>query len=367
MKKKIYFIISSILQIVCAIYIIVNVNTIIQTQLDTISETYAMFPIEFQERMISMLENSGEIMVIFLSIIQILLNLFVIKSAVNNSILRNKGKLIAVSVICFFFAESSIVMLVSLINFIVLLCLKRKNPEDYPTKEKKEIPHLEYKKLSKKEIIFERILVLTYFFTDFLFGVLFITQDISKTTAIVMTVVYYIVIFVLAIVCFKDRLKRDIKLFKENSKSYFQYVLPKLGIMYVIFAISNTICILLTKQATSTNQSMIEAMPLWFTIPMAIIWAPIVEESIFRGVLRRFIKNDKLFIVISAVTFGLLHTTEEATVFSMTIMAIPYAILGGFLAYIYAKTKNITTNILSHAFINTIAMLFTTLMAFIVL
>lgn len=365
MKKKIYFIVSSILQIVSAIYIIVNVNTIIQTQLGTISETYAMFPVEYQERMISMLENSGEIMVIFPSIIQILLNLFVIKSAVNNSILRNKGKLIAVSVICFFFAESSIVMLLSVVNFIVLLCLKRKNPEDYPTTEKKEIPHLEYQKSSKKEIIFGIILVIAYFSNILLDKV--IPPDISQTTAILITVVYYIVIFVLAIVCFKDRLKRDIKLFKENSKAYIQYVLPRLGIMYVIFVISNTICILLTQQATSTNQSMIEAMSLWFTIPVAVIWAPIVEESIFRGVLRRFIKNDKLFIIISAVIFGLLHSIVEATVLNVIIMTIPYAILGGFLAYIYAKTNNITVNILSHTFINTIAMLFTTLMAFIVL
>lgn len=365
MKKKIYFIISSILQIICAIYIIVNVNTIIQTQLDTISETYAMFPVEFQERIISMLENSGEIMVIFPSIIQILLNLFVIKSAVNNSILINKGKLIAVSVICFFFAESSIVMLLSLINFIVLLCLKRKNPEDYPTKEKEEIPHLEYQKSSKKEIIVGIILVLAYFSNFLLDKVM--PADISKTALMIIVIAYYVVLFILSIVCFKDRLKRDIKLFKENSKAYFQYVLPKLGIMYIIYIISNTVCILLTQQATSTNQSIIESMPLWFTIPVAVIWAPIVEESIFRGVLRRFIKNDKLFIITSAIIFGLLHSIAEATILNVIIMTIPYAVLGGFLAYIYAKTKNITTNILSHAFINSIAMLVTIAMAFIVL
>lgn len=365
MKKKIYFITSSILQIICTIYIIVNVSTIIQTQLDTMSETYAMFPVEFRQRMINMLENNGEAMIVIPSIIQIILNLFVIKSATNNSILRNKVKLTAVSVICFFLAESTIVSLLSVVNFIVLLALKRKNPEDYPEKEKRQIPNLEYQKSTKKEIIFGIILVLVYF-SNILIERL-IPEDISQNALRIIVIAYYTLVFVVAIVCFKDRFKRDIKLFKENSKAYFQYVLPKFGITYVIVAFSNVICILLTRQATSVNQATIEAMPLWFTIPMAVIWAPIVEESIFRGVLRRFIKNDKLFIITSAIIFGLLHTIMEASILNTIILAIPYAILGGFFAYIYAKTDNITNNILVHAFQNFIAIMMSLAVTFIIL
>ena len=99
-------------------------------------------------------------------------------------------------------------------------------------------------------------------------------------------------------------------------------------------------------------------MPRWFIVPAAIIWAPIVEELIFRGSLRRFIKNNKIFIVISAVVFGLLHTIVEATLTNVLFMAIPYMVIGGFFAYLYAKTENICTNIFSHAFFNTIATIF---------
>ena len=112
----------------------------------------------------------------------------------------------------------------------------------------------------------------------------------------------------------------------------------------------------ISKQSTSVNQSTLESLPKWFVIPAAIIWAPIVEELVFRGVLRRFIKKDALFIIISALLFGLMHTIDEQSLLNVIIWTIPYSVLGGFLAYIYDKTNNICTNILLHSFINIIAL-----------
>ena len=89
----------------------------------------------------------------------------------------------------------------------------------------------------------------------------------------------------------------------------------------------------------------------------ALFSTPIVEEVIFRGVLRRFIKNNTLFIIASGIIFGVLHTIGEASLANIIIMAMPYAVLGGGWAYLYAKTDNITNNILAHAFQNTLATL----------
>ena len=350
MKRKIYFIISSIIQIIGALYIIINANQIVDLKLDSISETYSMFPTEFQEELANNLENGGVEMLIITSIFQIILNAVVLRLATKNTIQDNKGKLVAISLLCFFTAESSIVTLISIINFIVALSIKRNK-----TKEKVVIPEAEYQKPTKKEIIFAIGLVLAYFSPYAIRNL--IPEDISMNVLKIIDISYNILLLILSILCFKDRLKRDIKLFKENAKSYIKYMLPKFGIMYIIFLISSIICILITGQADSVNQSTLESMPLWYTIPLAIFWAPIVEETIFRGVLRRFIKNNKLFIVISAVIFGLLHTIAEATIFNVIIMAIPYAILGGFFAYLYTKTENISCNILAHCFQNTIASL----------
>lgn len=360
MKRKIYFIISSIIQIIGALYIAINANAIVESQLDTISETYSMFPVEFQQEMANNLENGGVEMLIITSVFQIILNAVVINLAKKNTILENKGKLIAISLLCLFTAESSIVVLLSIINFIVALSIKRNK-----TKEKVIIPQVEYQKSTKKELILGIILVLAYF-SPYLLSNL-IPEDVSINVLRFIDISYNVVLLILSILCFKDRLKRDIKLFKDNAKAYIKYILPKIGIMYIIFFISNFICIMITGEASSVNQSALESMPLWYTIPLAILWAPIVEETIFRGVLRRFIKNNKLFIVTSAIIFGVLHTISEVTISNVIIMAIPYAILGGFFAYIYAKTENISCNMLAHCFQNTIASLIMAITACIIL
>lgn len=348
MKRKIYFIISSIIQIVAILYIIINASQIVQGELENLSETYSMFPIEFRQELANNLENSGVETIVITSIMQIILNVLVLRFATKNNIQGNRGKLIAISLLCFFTAESSIVILLSIINFIVALSIKRNK-----AKEKVVIPKVMYEKSTKKELIFGIVLVLVYF-SPFALG-MFIPDSISTNALKIIDISYNLLLLILSILCFKDRLKRDIKLFKENAKSYIRYILPKLGIMYIIFLIVNVLCMLVSGQANSVNQLTLESMPLWYTIPLAILWAPIVEEVIFRGVLRRFIKNNKLFIVISAIIFGLLHTMSEATLANVIILAIPYAVLGGFFAYLYAKTENISCNILAHCFQNTIA------------
>ena len=97
-------------------------------------------------------------------------------------------------------------MILSLANFIVILCLKRKNPEDFPVKEKKEIPHLEYEKSSKKEILLGILLILAYF-SQILFD-FFIPENISEFASIAITISYYLILFVLAIFCFWKKFGR---------------------------------------------------------------------------------------------------------------------------------------------------------------
>lgn len=353
MKKKIYFIISSILQIISSFYMIINVNNIIQFQLETISETYGMFPIEFQKEMVNMLENSGSIFIGVGAIIGIMLNLIILKIATTKNILQNKGKLIAFSIICLFTTNSTLVNLLSIISLIVLIVSKRKNPEDYPAKRKKEIPHFEYKEATKKELMYGIILLLVYS-SQFLIAYL-IPKNATYNTVMAVQVISYIIIFIVAIIIFKEKLKISLKSFKENTKAYFQYILPKIGITYIIFMVSNIICILITQKAMSENQEALETIPQWFMIPAAVIWAPIVEEIVFRGVFRRFIKNDKIFIFVSAFIFGLLHAIGETGLFTILVTTIPYAVLGGLFAYLYAKTDNLCPNIFAHALQNTVA------------
>ena len=115
--------------------------------------------------------------------------------------------------------------------------------------------------------------------------------------------------------------------------------------MYLIYFIVAIICTYLTKVTTTANQEAIEQIPIAITALLAILWAPIVEESLFRGVLRRFINNKTVFVIVSGVSFGLLHSVGDE---HFLLNALPYMGIGICMAAAYAKSNNIWTNIFMH-------------------
>lgn len=355
MKK--YLIIIAIIQIVLSIFIMINSQSLLQTELETIKETYSKLPVDFQERAISLTENAGIYFYIFFAVISIILNLKIITIAKNNNILKKKGVLIACFVATYFLSMNFITSILSIVSFFVVILLKRKNPEDFPDKEKNKIPELKCPNRTKKDIILSIILLVIYF--SQLWWSKFIPD--SYSVALTISIIFDILLFILAVIFFFETLKRDFGAVKGNIKSYIRYILPRYGVMYIVYIIVGWISIIITNQATTVNQEAVEALPKFYIIPAAIIWAPIVEEILFRGTLRKLIKNDIFYIIISALVFGLLHTISEVTILSMIINALPYAILGGFFAYLYTKTNNLSNCIGCHAFHNTIAVLLTLL------
>jgi len=81
-----------------------------------------------------------------------------------------------------------------------------------------------------------------------------------------------------------------------------------------------------------------------------VIFAPIVEELVFRYSFSTFIKNQYAFVIISSLIFGLMHSTG--------IAIIVYFVLGLCLSLIYLKTnKNIISSIIVHILNNLFAIL----------
>ena len=353
LKKKIYFIGSAIIQIIIAIFCIINANKIIQKLIEQAS----MYPENMQDRLNSLFDNSGFTYIAILAVIGIILHGVVIYLALTDKLLKAKGKVIAIAIYSLLTAFSSLAELTALIDIIVIACSKRTKPEDYPDK-KKELPKLEREKVDTKKIVLAIILLMVYF-SQFLWGK---SIPNSGNIKLFIGLAFYLLMIVLSVLFFKDLLKDNFKVFRTNFKTYFQNLIGKIGKFYLAYIFIAFIVVILGKMGTSANQTSIEELPLWYSIPLAIIYAPIVEETLFRGCIRRFIKKDKLFIVVSALVFGLLHTVfSEANLIATLIQSIPYATLGGFLAYLYVKTNNICTNMAFHCFQNTIAMIFTIL------
>lgn len=353
MKKKIYFIISALLVIICAITVFFALEEIATASIENTKEIYSNMPDNLQEQL---MENVGTVestekSIIFNTLTVIIINIIILIIALKNKILPHKGLLIVLSVLIFFCGVNDIMTLFAFINIIVLICSKRKNPEDFP--EKNEIPKLERLEPTQSERICG-ILLLIIYILNFMVGFI-MPEDFPPILGIVISIIINLSEFILAIFSFKSELKRGIKLFKENTGTYIKYIAKRYIVAIIIMFIANILVALLTQKMRSENQTAINNMPILVQIIFAIIYAPVVEEVIFRGVIRRFIKNNKLFIVVSAIVFGLPHALLETTLFALVLTTIPYAILGAFFAYLYVKTENITCNISAHAFQNTLA------------
>ena len=175
---------------------------------------------------------------------------------------------------------------------------------------------------------------------------------------------------------YRKDIKTDFKDYKKNYKSYFKYVNVYL-IGVILMGLTNLLIQKLTGSGLSGNEQSIRALlpkyPIYITFG-AIIFAPFVEEMIFRKIIKNIVSNKyafyftkmfkkdtkKLttyaFIIISGLVFGLIHISNFRDT-NQILLGIPYMIMGLDFAYIYHKTNNIFTTMVFHAIHNTILLL----------
>ena len=328
-KKKIFFICSACICIILSIYSILNINSIRQTMLETV----ANYPEIIVDRITSIYSKTG--IYLIPNILCIIFSILIFTIAYKDKLSEYKGFIIGFSITSILIGENSIVSLISFINLIVAISIKGQT--------KKNIPDINKNNINIIKIIF---LLILYF-----------SQILIPNNNIIISILLNILILASCILIFFNELKQTIKIFFRNFRTYIYYIFPKLGIMYIIYFIISFICIFALGLGVSENQKAIEAMPIYYTLPLATLYAPIVEEIIFRGCLKKLIKNNIIYIILSGVIFGLLHTIGQSSLYEVFIMMIPYGILGSFFAYLYTKTNNICTNIFCHFFHNSIAML----------
>ena len=337
MKKNMFFIFSSISIILLNIYSIISSNKIVESMIESVK----MLPESMQKKVLDIYTNSGNTYVIVIACISMVFSILMLTSIFRKTVTRRK--FVILSILGILIAPIDLITLISILNLI--LCITIKND----IINKVEIPKLEYK-ITEKYMINSAILILVY-------SSQYLIKFIPISNKFILGIIMEVVLLILSIVLFLEPLKNELKLFKNNFKSYIKYIMPKLGIGYIIYIAVSLIVSSITKQTTSVNQQALEKLNIAYIIPAAIIWAPIVEEALFRRCIRNFIKNDKIFIIVSALVFGLLHTVSEATLASVFLMGLPYIVLGGYLAYIFTKTNNMFSNMFSHMFINSIALI----------
>lgn len=159
---------------------------------------------------------------------------------------------------------------------------------------------------------------------------------------------------------YRKRLIKDFKEFKNNFKPYMKKYIEYWVLAFGLMILSNILIMLLFPNSSATNQENINEIfkiaPIYMFISAAI-FAPIIEEIVFRLSFRNMFKNDYLFIILSGLTFGAMHVIGSFNSFIDLIHIIPYSIPGFVFAYTLTKSKNIFIPISLHCFHNTFMML----------
>ena len=220
-----------------------------------------------------------------------------------------------------------------------------------------------------KKIINILLFVALFFIETFLNSIIFyslyrlgINID-SIYLRLIITVISWIVFMIFIFLVYRKSLIEEFKLYKDNFKSFFIFGLKVWFISLSMMVISN-ILISFVYSSNSVNEEVVQSFlvkyPIYTTIS-TLIYAPFVEEIIFRKSLRGIFNNKALYILISGLIFGLCHVVAGIDNTMELLYLIPYGIMGASFAYIYSKTNSIFVSMSMHFIHNLITLIISTL------
>ncbi len=218
-------------------------------------------------------------------------------------------------------------------------------------KKTNKLPLMKDEKQNAPTVIKAVIAVLAFIFITF---VLPRFSFMSKVPSYVL----YLVILLSVLLLYHKELWRSFKIFVSNFKVYLPFIIKRYLIMLGVMLVVAIPIVFINNGQTSTNQALINAMfkkiPV-ATLVLSTIYAPFVEESVFRLSLSKLFTNKTLFVVISGVLFGSLHVIDKFTSYADFLYVFQYSALGMCLAKAYADSKNIFVSMSMHFIQNFLA------------
>ena len=188
-----------------------------------------------------------------------------------------------------------------------------------------------------------------YFLLPYLEGVPFAIIGVDTTTLPIWVKVFYLIMYSvltasLIMIIYNKKLSKDFKDMKKNSIKYFNKYIKYWLIGLFIMMISNLfINLIVTNDIPSNEQAIRETFnisPLYIFFS-AVIYAPIVEELIFRQSIKNIFNNKWLFIIISGLLFGSMHVFGDFKNITDLLYIIPYSTPGIIFAYMLEDSDNI--------------------------
>ncbi len=217
-----------------------------------------------------------------------------------------------------------------------------------------------------KEILKTILVFLLYFNLIYVVIIVFKFIPLNKETLPYIDLISSIFLIIMLIYLYKNTLKEDIKEFKSKLLTNINKVIQLTIILLLFKLLSGYLSSALSLAfkidlPVAENQDLInnylKNIPI-VTIISSVLFAPINEELVYRLSIRKIINNDKIFILISGVLFGLVHIfPTKLNILVASIQSVPYVVAGLVLAYQYTKEKNIITIMSVHMLNNLLGIL----------
>ena len=190
---------------------------------------------------------------------------------------------------------------------------------------------------------------LCFIFLDAVIGIIYYfagndLNNLTMTETVCFLLIKYLILLLIFILKYGKYLREKWFDFIKNIKNYFEISFKNWLIGFIIMIVSNLIISSLIKglgQNESSVQLLIKQMPL-IAFVVTTIFAPFIEEMIFRKCLQDCFDNKTLYMIISGLLFGLIHVMGSGNIYEY-LLIIPYGALG----FMFAKTINETDNIYS--------------------
>ena len=287
--------------------------------------------------------SNTDIVLLIIEGISLLVTLFLSLSKVDLS--KYRWLIIILSILFFIFNIIS-----GVIGFVVAKKIDKI--------EKRELPVLEINHEYKWYVyilLFICSLLCIFFVPDFL------------NSKILVSLLYVLLIGINTFILRKD-VKNSLVNFKKYFREYNSYVLGMyLKSLAIMFILSISLR-MYTGIESATNQenivTILDSFPI-YTILLSVVFAPILEELLFRGLIRKIIKDKWLFIIFSGILFGALHVIDDFQSYYELLYILVYSSLGCFLSAIYYRTNNLCANIYFHFLQNFISVCALLLLKFI--
>lgn len=174
------------------------------------------------------------------------------------------------------------------------------------------------------------------------------------------------VLVILLLVIYKDEIKNEWYIFKNDYKNILKTNVNYWIIGYIAMVVLNIIVSFIVSKDISENEKiardLLKDMPIYMFLA-SVIFAPITEEILYRKTLKNIFSNKYLYFAISGLFFGLAHVIYSYEGILDFLYVFPYAALGVSFAYMYHKTNTIFTPIAFHFIHNFSTIVLSTLVA----